>query len=211
MKKRTKLNYILVGVVVITTIGGIFLIHRVDEKLISATAILLSATLALTAALLNLAYSRQTAREANSLEFQKRLQDNDEYIEHVRKVGEAIAKRNELDFAELAQPEQRSNEYTIAIRYVLNTWEQASNAIRHDLYDELYLYEAYKSMVVDFGLYFREFISSSQKRQITFYENFSWLVLKWVIRKDSIKEKKRKKELKLIFKKLNRLAPKKIH
>ena len=81
----------------------------------------------------------------------------------------------------------------------------------YDLYDELYLYEAYKSMVVDFGLYFREFISSSQKRQITFYENFSWLVLKWVIRKDSIKEKKRKKELKLIFKKLNRLAPKKIH
>ena len=180
------------GVVVITSIGGIFLIHRVDEKLISATAILLSATLALTAALLNLAYSRQTAREANSLEFQKRLQDNDEYIEHVRKVGEAIAKRNELDFAELAQPEQRSNEYTIAIRYVLNTWEQASNAIRH-------------------GLYFREFISSSQKRQVTFYENFSWLVLKWVIRKDSIKEKNRKKELKLIFKKLNRLAPKKIH
>ncbi|WP_296052516.1 DUF4760 domain-containing protein [uncultured Alteromonas sp.] len=211
MKKRTKLNYILAAAIVITSLGGIFLIHRVDEKLISAIAILLSATLALSAALLNLAYSRQTAREANSLDFQKRLQDNKEYIKHVRKVGEAISKRNELNFTELAQPEQRSNEYAIAIRYVLNTWEQASNAIRHDLYDELYLYEAYKSMVIDFGLYFREFISSSQMRQVTFYENFSWLVLKWLIRRDSIKEKTRKAELKIIFNKLNNIAPKKVH
>ncbi|QJR82269.1 DUF4760 domain-containing protein [Alteromonas pelagimontana] len=211
MKKRTKLNYILAATIILVSLGGIFVIHQVDEKLISAIAILLSASLALTAALLNLAYSRQTAREANSLDFQKRLQDNKAYLKHIRKVGEAIARRSELDFAELAQPEHRSNEYAKSIRYVLNTWEQASNAIRHDLYDELYLYEAYKSMVIDFGFYFREFIISSQKRQVTFYENFSWLVLKWVIRRDSIKEKERKAELSRIFKKLNKLAQKNIH
>lgn len=186
-----------------------YLIHTVNENFYSAAAILLSATLALLAALLNIMFTRKTARESNSLDFQKSLQEDKKYLAHIRIA--AAAAKSKLEMRELAKVENRFDKNAISIRYVLNIWERAANAMRHDLYDELYLFESHKSMVIAFGIDFRDFIDECQKRQASFYENFSWLVLKWTIRRDSFQEKGRKKELKRIFSLLSKVASNKIH
>ncbi|GEA06420.1 hypothetical protein KUL42_11810 [Alteromonas sp. KUL42] len=209
MKANGKIKVAFITIIFLVSISGIYLLHEVDSAFYSAGAILLSASLALIAALMNITFTRKTARESNSLDFQKSLQSDVHYNEHVRKS--AAAAKSRKDMRELAKVENRFDEDAISIRYVLNTWERAANAMRHNLYDELYLFEAHKSMVIAFGIDFREFIDECQKRQPSFYENFSWLALNWTIRRDSFQEANRKKQLKKIFKMLNKVALHKIH
>jgi hypothetical protein len=206
-KSKIKITFTIIAILALT--AGVYSLHKVDEKFYSAGAILLSATLALIAAFLSIMFTRKTARESNSLNFQKNLHSDIEYNKHVRITANAA--KSGKNMRALAKVENRFDDDAISIRYVLNSWERAANAMRHDLYDELYLFESHKSMVVAFGIDFREFIDECQKRQASFYENFSWLVLKWTIRRDSFQEKERKRKLKKIFLSLSQVASNKTH
>lgn len=191
--------------------GGVYYIHEVDIEYVPAFAIILSAVLALIAAFYNVAYQRQTARENNSLEFQKNLLQDKKYAKCLE-VAVRVMSERKIPVRELAKREVKQEHQTEAraVRYVLNTWERAANAILHNLYDEQFLYEAHKSMVIHFGVYFREFIDESQKYQVTFYQNLNWLILHWSIRRDSFAEKETKKALKKVFNELSSIKSGKI-
>jgi hypothetical protein len=184
---------------------GISLIISLGSDFYSAGAILLSAILALSGALINLIFQRRTARDANSLSFQHSLLNDSNYLTNVALSVKAFKNKHNVPLKELAQSHFSDSEEAKAIRYVLNTWERSANAMRHGIYDEKYLYEAHKSMVLHFGVILREFVNEKQKEQISFFENFSWLVLKWTIRRDSFEAKATKVQLKRVFRDLNRV------
>ncbi|MFT5164267.1 MAG: hypothetical protein ACI9FJ_002868, partial [Alteromonadaceae bacterium] len=154
-------------------------------------------------ALLNVFYQRRTARESNSLTFQQSLSDNEIYNENIPIIMSVIKNRKSIHI--YAEPKHTNTKEAQAIRSVLNTWERAANAMRHGVYDELYLYQAHRSMVLHFGVYLRGYIKAKQAERESFLVNFSWLVLKWTIRRDSFEEAITKKELKAVFKALNRV------
>lgn len=144
---------------------GLLFIRYLGRDYYSAGAILLSAILALSGASMNVFYQRRTARESNSLSFQQSLSDNENYIKNIAVIVEAIRNRSETPLQEYAKSIKTDSKEAKAIRYVLNTWERAANAMRHRIYDEQYLYEAHKSMVLYFGVYLRAFIKEKQKRR----------------------------------------------
>jgi hypothetical protein len=183
--------------------SGLFIIRQLGSTYYSAGAILLSAILALCGALINVFYQRRTARESNSLAFQQSLSDNETYNKNIPIIIKAIKNRYAVPLRDYTKPENSTCSQATAIRHVLNTWERSANAMRHGIYDEQYLYEAHKSMVLHLGVYLRGFINEKQREQASFYENFSWLVLNWTIRRDGFEELATKNELKRIFMELN--------
>lgn len=205
MSNRRSAGFIAVIYFLMTFIFGLSFIYYLGPAFYSAGAILLSAILALSGALMNVFFQRRTARESNSLSFQQSLSDNEDYISSVPKIINAINNRDVMPLQEYTKPEYANCDEAKAIRNVLNTWERAANAMRHGIYDERYLYEAHKTMVIHLGIYLRGYIVMKQKEQISFYENFIWLVVNWTIRKDSFEEAASREELKRIFKALNRV------
>ncbi len=205
MTKNRFFNFYIIFFFVLVFFFGIILIHYLGRNFYSSGAILLSAVLALSGALLNLVYQRRTARDSNSLSFQHSLLNDQHYLKYLSCSVSAFENRHNFPLKMFATREYSKTPEAQAIRYVLNTWERAANAMRHGIYDEKYLYEAHKSMVLHFGVILREYVNEKQKEQISFFENFSWLVLKWSIRRDSFEEKITKKKLKKIFKELSKI------
>lgn len=189
---------------------GLSCIYKAGPKFYSAGAIMLSALIALSAALVNISYTRRTARESNSLDFQQTLLNNKEYARNVGVMIQAIGNRDSFPLENYAQDEHALTPEAKAIRYALNSWEQAANAMRHDIYDEIYLYKSHKSTVLYIGLMLRGYVRAKQEVNVSFFENFNWLVLKWAIRRDSFEEKDTKKQLKKVFKDLSKVKSGKI-
>ncbi len=206
MNTRSRIKNIFTLWFFIAPIVGIYLIAKLDSSLYASGAVLLSAILGVSAAIAGMFYQRQTAKEKNTLDFQQKLKDDKDYLKHTVVLSQIIhsLERNKI-LLELSKPENSSDPRGISIRYVLNTWEQAANAIKHKLYDESFLYSSHKSSVIDLSLYLRTFIRERQKKNVSLYSDFSLLALKWTIKRDSFESEQTKKELKRIFKLLDKV------
>lgn len=220
MKVRKKhIELIVIYFIFVSLVGG-YLIKTSSEDYISAVAILLSAFIAISGALITIYFQRRTAREKNTLEFQNDLQENEDYHKNVLLINKLLAnhkddyiqgKTDTMDVIRtLASPELVRSEEAVALRDVLNKWEQAANAIRHGLLDEKYLYSSHKSTVLFMGVWFRSFIQERQKSNESLYLNFTWLVLKWTIRRDSFENDETRKQIRAVFKQLNNIKHGKI-
>ena len=204
-------NNILISLFFIVYICvGLLIISVLDDKYFSSGAIVFSSLLALSAAIVNISYTRKTARENNSLSFQQSLLNSKLYHEKVRCTLEAISNRHQMSLDKYAEDEFANAQEAEAIRYVLNTWEQAANAIRHNIYDDLYLYKSHKSSVLYLGVILRGYIRKKQQVNASYFQELNWLILKWSIRRDSFSEKKTKKKLKKIFRELDKVKTGKI-
>tara|TARA_Y100000782_G_C10178940_1_gene263158 strand:+ start:2447 stop:3097 length:651 start_codon:yes stop_codon:yes gene_type:complete len=206
LNTRSRIKNIFTLWFFIAPIVGIYLIAKLDSSLYASGAVLLSAILGVSAAIAGMFYQRQTAKEKNTLDFQQKLKDDKDYLKHTVVLSQIIhsLERNKI-LLELSKPENSSDPRGISIRYVLNTWEQAANAIKHKLYDESFLYSSHKSSVIDLSLYLRTFIRERQKKNVSLYSDFSLLALKWTIKRDSFESEQTKKELKRIFKLLDKV------
>ncbi|MEJ6497792.1 DUF4760 domain-containing protein [Pseudoalteromonas lipolytica] len=220
MKVRKKhIELIVIYFISVSLVGG-YLIKTSNGDYISAVAILLSAFIAISGALITIYFQRRTAREKNTLEFQNDLQENEDYHKNVLLINKLLAnhkddyiqgKTDTMDVIRtLASPELVRSEEAVALRDVLNKWEQAANAIRHGLLDEKYLYSSHKSTVLFMGVWFRSFIKERQKSNESLYLNFTWLVLKWTIRRDSFENDETRKQIRAVFKQLNNIKHGKI-
>jgi hypothetical protein len=198
-------NVLFLFSILIIISSAVYLADKSGESYYSAIAIITSASLALSAAILNTFYQRCTSRENNSLNFQQLLQSDTQYARHLKTVVEAINNRLEVPMHNFALEQYGASEEATAIRYVLNTWERAALAMSHGIYDEKYLYGTHKSMVLHFGVTLRGYIRETQKNNISFYIHFSTLVLKWTIRRDSFSERQTKRHLKIILRQLDRV------
>ena len=185
MKPGKFANWYLTFGFVLILIIGIGIINQLPKDYYATGAILLSAILAFVAAVTNISYQRRTARESNALSFQQKLLDNKEYMNNSALVSRAIANRLDFPLKNYAKPEHKYKEEAKAIRYVLNTWERAANAIKHDIYDDNYLYEAYKSYVIKLHVYFFDYIKVKQNEQNSLYERFVWLATQWRTKRDT--------------------------
>ncbi|WKD23581.1 DUF4760 domain-containing protein [Pseudoalteromonas sp. KG3] len=211
MNKRSLIKNIFIVWFIFIPIFGIYLIAKLDSLFFASGAVLLSATLGLSAALAGMFYQRQTAKEKNTLDFQQKLKDDKDYLAHVVEISKIIhSLERKQTLLDLAKPQNSSDPRGSSIRYVLNTWEQAANAIKHNLYDEAFLYSSHKSSVIDLSLHLRPFIRERQMKNISLYSDFSLLALKWTIKRDSFESQQTKKELKRIFKQLDKVKSGKI-
>lgn len=184
---------------------GIYFIFDQNELFYSAGAILLSAILALSAAFFNVYFQRRTAKDSNSLHFQQALSSDTTYLSQTKLIIAAIKNKQNIAIADYAKSPYNEDAKAEAIRFTLNVWERAANAMQHGIYDEEYLYHAHKSMVLYLGVHLREYIQARQVENISYYSNLNWLILKWAIRRDSFEERVTKAQLKQIFKQLNRI------
>lgn len=206
MKKNNFMKNFFTLWFTLSPVIGLYVISGLDEKHFGGGAVILSATLALSAAMVSMYYQRKTAREKNTLDFLNNLSDDTNYQTHfatVRTILSADDRDNRL--IELASDSNVNDKDTEAIREVLNTWEQASSAVIHNLYDELYLYSSHKTQVLNLCIKLRPYIRTRQKTNISLYSNFTWLALKWTVRRDSFESEQTKKDLKRVFRQLDKI------
>ena len=143
MNKRSLIKKTFIVWFILVPVTGVYLIAKLETSLFASGAVLLSAMLGLSAALAGMFYQRQTAKEKNTLDFQQKLKDDKDYKAHVVTMGKIIhSLERDKTLLELAMPGNSSDANGVAIRYILNTWEQAANAIYHNLYDEDFLYSS---------------------------------------------------------------------
>lgn len=183
--------------------------------------VMISAIAALTAATATIKSNRHTFMQTNSLAFQQALLSDEDYKKALKLVAKAMDNRFDKPLAFFANSDNNFTDDDLqtiwAIRYILNVWERAAIACVYGLYDEAYLYKTYKSMVLDLGIQFRNFIHETQEDRDNpdIYKYFSTLVLIWTIRRGSFSSKQTKNELKLIYKQLRTIEagklPKKRH
>ncbi|WP_165385554.1 DUF4760 domain-containing protein [Pseudoalteromonas phenolica] len=206
MKKRNIIKLAFITWFCAILLIGICIIGVLPIDLVSTAAILLSATLALSAAVLGMYYQRQMAKEKNTLDFQQKLKEDEKYQKHLEDVRSIIHSENKDEqLLELTKPENINDPKSVSIRYVLNTWEQAANAIKHKLYDEDYLYSSHKSQVIMFSLFLRKYIRTRQRSNVALYSDFSWLSIKWALKRNSFESPQTKRELKKVFKQLHKV------
>ena len=206
MKKNNYMKDLFILWFTLSPIIGLYAISGLDEKYFGGGAVILSAALALSAAMVSMYYQRKTAREKNTLDFLNNLSDDTNYQSHFLNVRAILADEDkDARLVELASPDKVNDKDTESIREVLNTWEQASNAVLHNLYDELYLYSSHKSQVITLSLVLRPYIRERQKTNVSLYSNFTWLALKWTTRRDSFESAQTKKDLKRVFRQLDKI------
>jgi len=69
-----------------------------------------------------------------------------------------------------------------SLLYVLNTWERCANAIRHNIYDEKYIYSAQGTTVILIYNALRPYMESKKKQNPRAFLNIQWLATKWAIK-----------------------------
>lgn len=159
--------------------------HPVLSPICSAS---ITAMVAGVIALMTIKKQRQTARENNSLSFEKDYQR----CEYVRKawvvIREKVIKNKPyFPIERYAEAGYASTEEATAIRDILNEWERAANAINHNLYDDGLLYNAFGSSVLFLRTEFQPYIEKRQNDTPSYYQNFMSMSLRWRIRKDNEK------------------------
>jgi hypothetical protein len=218
----TKIPYKFIFLISITLIALLLAYaNNFGQHVYAPISVMISAVAAITAAAVTIKSNRHTFMQTNSLSFQQDLQSDSEYKRSLIIVRAAMNNSRKKPLTEYAHNSKvitKEDKRTLkAIRYVLNTWEQAAASCRHNLYDEYHLYQSYKSMVIQIGIQFRDFIHEVQelRNNPDIYNNFTWLTLHWTIRRDDFVNEQRGKELKLIYKQLNTIEagklPKKKH
>lgn len=205
----TKIPYKLIFT--LPSILIVLLIFYADHQgplVYAPVGVMISAIAALTAATATIKSNRHTFMQTNSLGFRKTLQDDKHYNKSIKVVSKAMANRLKKPLVEYAKSAHlltyEEQKVLTSIRYVLNTWEQAALSCRHHLYDEQHLYQSHKTMVIEIGIFFREFIHEVQiaRNNPDIYNNLTWLILHWTIRRDDFTNKQTKNELILVYKQL---------
>ena len=218
----TKIPYKFIFLISITLIALLLAYaNNFGQHVYAPISVMISAVAAITAAAVTIKSNRHTFMQTNSLSFQQNLQSDSEYNRSILIVSAAmnnVLKKPLTEFADTSKIVTKEDKRTLkAIRYVLNTWEQAAASCRHNLYDEHHLYQSHKSMVIQIGIQFRGFIHEVQelRNNPDIYNNFTWLTLHWTIRRDDFVNKETRKELKLVYKQLSLIKagklPKKRH
>lgn len=167
--------------------------HPALSPVCSAT---ITAIVAGVIALFTIKKQRQTARENNSLSFEKDYKR----CEYVRKawdivIDRVIKNRLSIPVERYTEPELSRSDEGRAIKDILNEWERAANAVNSKLYDDEFLFKAFGSTVIFLRTAFGPYIEARQKEGPSYYEHFMKMSLRWVIRRDAEPNKKNKKEV----------------
>jgi len=141
---------------------------------------LITAIVGGTIAIVGIAMQRKTSREKNALEFDVFYQTDEEVRSHWTTIANYINdNKNKKNIGKV----DRNNDAFNSFIFILNTWERASNAIRHNIFDEDYLYNVLGSTAIRIYDELEDFIKIRQGKSKLSLVNYEWLVIKWRIRK----------------------------
>lgn len=144
--------------------------------------VLISAVIALMA----FRTTRHLSRSKHAIDFETDYHHSVKLSTALAKLVEWSKKTNRQETAELAL--MGEHEMVGHIRELLNTWVRAAIAIRQNVYDERLLYNAYGTSVIWIWKQTVPYIRRRQAVNPRLYVNFDWLVITWLIRRDSHKE-----------------------
>ena len=211
MLKKTSYQFIIFSSLITLISLGLVAYYATTYKILAPLAVIASAILGVTAAVVTIKSNTHTFMQTNSLTFQQSLQTDDNYKDAIKTVFKAINNRLEKPLSHYAKPYSElcksDGKVKADILYALNTWERAGSAISHGIYDEHYLYQAHRTMVIEMGLFFRDFINEVQtsRNNPELYRHFTDLVLLWTIRRDEFGEQLTKERLTEVFSMLNQV------
>lgn len=156
-------------------------------------------------ALVSIHTQRRTSREKNSLDFEGSYNKSDT----VNDAFEVLVKINQNRLTtrvdHWGKLENSMTEESKALKTIFNEWERCANAIRHNIYDDAYLYKIYGSTVLTLDTRFAPYIKECQHWNERVYKNFKWLALRWRIRRSYENDKPKVAEYKEALIEIERL------
>lgn len=144
--------------------------------------IALVAALSAAIAVYGVILQRRNSREKNAIDFEKYYKE-DKAIQKAYETYRSF-KQSEEDITQWAAADALEHQSTREIRLLLNTWERASNAMMHGVYDEDYLYQAHCMNLINLYEYCHPYIRIKQKRgNPRQYLNLQVIAIKWIQRR----------------------------
>jgi hypothetical protein len=140
--------------------------------------------------------TRHLTRAKHTIDFETAYHQSQSLTAAIAKLGPYLVKASAEDLELLAITNNPDQEILPHIREVLNTWERAAIAVKRNVYDEDLLFDAYGSSLVYMWQKLIPFIRRRQSSNNRLYANFDWLAIRWLIRRDSIKNQEKIKKLK---------------
>lgn len=140
--------------------------------------------LAALVALYGIKVQKQEKRLEKSLSFSQRLSENESYKDALNILVVLLDNRLDKPIVEFAIKEMNTGEAK-AIRLVLNELERMAAGVRHNIYDEEFLYNSLSTMVLSIYDSLKPYIFEVQKRNQAAYINLENLSLQWKIKRFS--------------------------
>lgn len=147
------------------------------------------ACLALIAGVLGYRATTDTFRQKNSLEVQRRLNEDPKIDACIRSLSKL--NRDVLlglctweSLANSASTSDASEDVRRAMDW-LNILEEISVGIRHGVYSEQILYDTMKTLVIRTWISTRPFVKVRQEEVASRFEWFTWLGIRWMTRRDA--------------------------
>lgn len=134
-------------------------------------------------AYVSLKNQRKTSREKNSLDFEAAYKRNAEVVEAWSVLLKVHKNRLNFPIENYGKQENSQSDEAKALKMIFNEWERCANAVRHNLYDERYLYNVYGSTLIFLDVHFEPYMAECRKTNSRFYKNMKNLSLKWRVRR----------------------------
>jgi len=140
--------------------------------------------LAALVALYGIKVQKKEKRLEKSLSFSQGLSENKQFQDSLKTLAILLDNRLHKPLSEYAIKDMSTKEAN-AIRSVLNELERMAAGVRHNIYDEEFLYNTLSSMVLNIHDYLRSYVVEVKKRNQSAYINLEYLCLQWKIKKYS--------------------------
>ena len=140
--------------------------------------------LAALVALYGIKVQKQEKRLEKSLSFSQGLSENKLFHDSLKTLTVLLDNRLDKPLSEYAIKDMSTDEAN-AIITVLNELERMAAGVRHNIYDEKFLYSSLSSMVLNIHDYLRSYIVEVKKRNQSAYINLEYLCLQWKIKKST--------------------------
>ena len=140
--------------------------------------------LAALVALYGIKVQKKEKRLEKSLSFSQGLSENKLFHDSLKTLTVLVSNRLDKPVSEYAIQDMSTDEAN-AIRSVLNELERMAAGIRHNIYDEEFLYSSLSSMVLNIHDALRSYIVEVKQRNQSAYINLEYLCLQWKIKKST--------------------------
>lgn len=160
----------------VQSFGKIWETHPTFYAILFASLITLSGA---AIAIIGITKSRQSAREKNSIDFEKDYKGSEAVERHWMVFRDSI-RRSDAETIRQYFINRDTDEFK-ALVGILNEWERAANGIAHDIYDGRFLYQAYGTTFLDLFVICKPFIDAAQDKNARTFRAITQLFIDWKI------------------------------
>lgn len=133
---------------------------------------------------------KNTARNAivkNALDFETTYKHNEKIVEASLVIKFMLKHSSSAEIARYGLESEFFSNEAKALSTIFNEWERCANGVFHGIYDEDFLYGIYGSTVLFLYASCKPYLDKRKDHNSRVYNRFSWLALRWKIRRGSEK------------------------